>query len=717
MAGAVAADARRLPALREDLRLLPGAAAVDGSPTWTLHDPARHRFFRIGWMEFEILSRWAIGVPGRIAASVAADTTLRASESDVEAMARFANSAGLLAPAGEAGTRRLAAEAASRRLGAGMWLLKNYLFLRLRLIDPDRLLGALLRWLGWLYSRGFAIGVGAAGLLALHLVGRQWDAYVHNFSWLFSLEGAAMAALAMGGAKVVHEFGHGLTAKRYGCRVPAMGVALLVLWPVLWTDTTDAWRLRERRRRVAIDAAGMAAEIVLAVAATLAWAVLPDGPARSAAFLLSSTTWVLTVAVNVNPLMRFDGYYILSDSLGVPNLQDRGFALATWRLRRVFLGSAEAPPERLPPRTERIVLAYAYATLVYRFFLFMGIAVLVYHIAFKALGLFLMAVEIWWFIARPIVGELRVWWRTARGGGMNRPTALTLAGFAALIGALAFPWRGTVEAPALRRADREAALLAAEPGRLVSVAESGTRVAAGDVVARMDSPTLESRRAAVRAAIAALRYRIEGQAFDPKAAEAIEVSWQQLGRALAELRSLDAELDALTVRAPFAGVVRDVPFHLRGGEWLPRRERLGLLIDDSALTVEAYVAEGDLGRVAVGARARFYPENGDPPGEWRVAALAPVSTRVLEAPDLSHLLPVRRDPQGAWLPTEAFYKVTLAPADARAGAAARRVPGHVAIKGAPGGGVGDPRDGFVVRRAARSRDRRPSPRSALRASG
>ena len=91
---------------------------------------------------------------------------------------------------------------------------------------------------------------------------------------------------------VLHEMGHALTARHFGCRVPAMGVAFLVMVPVLYTDTNDAWKLQSRRARLLIGAAGMLAELTLAVWATLLWCFLPDGPLRAGVFLLASTTWI-----------------------------------------------------------------------------------------------------------------------------------------------------------------------------------------------------------------------------------------------------------------------------------------------------------------------------------------------------------------------------------------------------------------------------------------
>jgi putative peptide zinc metalloprotease protein len=256
-------------------------------------------------------------------------------------------------PLGPQASRRLVAQGAMRRLSAAQWLLKNYLFLRVRLLDPDRFLAACLPYVRWMYSPHFVAALAGLAGLGFYLIGLQWEAYTHSFLHLFSLVGALQVGAALAFAKAVHEFGHGLTAKRFGCRVPGMGAALLVLWPMLWTDCTDAWRLVDRRQRLLIDAAGVLAEIVLAVVASLAWSMLGDGPARSAAFLLSGSTWLVALAINANPLMRFDGYYLLSDWLDEPNLQERSFALCRWRVREALFGLGDPPPERWPAGRQR----------------------------------------------------------------------------------------------------------------------------------------------------------------------------------------------------------------------------------------------------------------------------------------------------------------------------------------------------------------------------
>lgn len=123
-----------------------------------------------------------------------------------------------------------------------------------------------------------------------------------------------------------------------------------MLWPMLYTDTSESWRLRSPRHRLAISSAGISVEMALAGLSTLAWALLSDGPLRQAMLYLATTGWVLSLALNASPFMRFDGYFIASDLLDFPNLHERSGAIARAWLRRKLLGWKEPDPEPVTPR-------------------------------------------------------------------------------------------------------------------------------------------------------------------------------------------------------------------------------------------------------------------------------------------------------------------------------------------------------------------------------
>jgi putative peptide zinc metalloprotease protein len=114
----------------------------------------------------------------------------------------------------------------------------------------------------------------------------------------------------------------------YGLPLAPGSRAALILWPVLYTDVTETWKLASRRQRLAVGLAGVTAELVFAIFATLAWSFLPDGPLRGAAFILATSTWISTLLLNLSPFMRFDGYFVPSDWLEMPNLHGRAFVIA-----------------------------------------------------------------------------------------------------------------------------------------------------------------------------------------------------------------------------------------------------------------------------------------------------------------------------------------------------------------------------------------------------
>lgn len=628
----------------------------------------------------------ASGAAEAIASAVSAHTTLSVSVEDVEALVRFLSTSQLLQVSGSAATEALVKQAAARRRHWAAALLHNYLFFRIPLVRPQGLLQILRPLASVLYTQGFVFAVVAAALLGLWLVGRQWDQFLASLPYVFTLEGMLLTGCALTFAKVIHELGHALTADRYGCRVPTMGVAFLVLWPVLYTDTTDAWKLRSRRQRLAIGSAGMAAELALAAFATLAWCVLPPGPLRSACFVLATSTWVLTLAVNLNPFMRFDGYYLLSDALNVPNLQDRSFQLARWWLRERLFGFGDAAPEPWPARRRALLIAYAYATWVYRFFLFLGIALVVYHMFFKLLGIALFAVEMLWFIVLPVARELRVWIERRGELHLNRRTLATTLGLATLLALVVIPWRGTVSSPAVLRAQQQSVLYSPSAAQLAQInVRPGTRVRQGDVLFQFASPNLAHEQAQAEREVRVLDWEAQVQDMRRRAGENAQPVHEELEKARATWASHEVERRRLTVAAPFDGVVAEVSDPLAANDWLAEGEPLGLLIDPTSGLIEAYIAEADLARVHVAASARFYPEDAArSPLDATVTSIDRVSARTLSEQALASVhggaIAVRQAQDGTLTPEEPIYRIRLKPA--HDGAPSQLTRGAVSIDAA-----------------------------------
>ncbi|MDO1530358.1 HlyD family efflux transporter periplasmic adaptor subunit [Fulvimonas sp. R45] len=598
----------RLPPLRQELTLRPAPAAPDGTPTWTLHDPAANRFYQIGWAAFEILSRWTLGEADAVVAAVNAQTTLRIDHDDVSSLLQFLSSHHLLMAAGAQDSEQLRQAARRHQLSVGKWLLKNYLFLRVPLVRPMPFLRRVSPWVGFVYRPAFWWLVGAVALLGLYLVSRQWEHFAHTFHAYTTWQGLLGLALALSFAKVVHEMGHALTAYRHGCKVPAMGVGLLVMWPVLFTDTSEAWKLPSRRQRLQIAMAGVLAELALAAFATLLWNVLPDGPLRAGVFMLATSTWVATLAINASPFTRFDGYYVLSDWWNVPNLHERAFALGRWWLREQLFGFGDPLPEVFPPRLQRKLIVFTLVTWVYRFVLFLSISLLVFHFFFRALGIVLMCVELGWFLGLPILRELQVWWRRRHGMHWNRRTVRT-AVLAALLALWLFvPWQNAVRVPAVLERAQAQVVYAPRAAEVVQLkVHDGDMVHAGEVLLVLRSPELDYRLKAAGQQAARSKWELDQQPFndDLRAlGPALRKRWETAQQLVDGYR---AEQQRLTLKAPFDGRVVDVDPALHQGGWLRGGEQVLGVIGDAGVKGEAFAGESDLARLRAGQRLRFVP--------------------------------------------------------------------------------------------------------------
>lgn len=541
----------------------------------------------------------------------------------------------------------------------------GYLFVRIPILRPHRFLCASLPLVRPLFSRSACLFVLVLGAVGLYLVSRQWEAFLGSFLHFFTVEGAALYGVALVAIKILHELGHAYTATRFGCRVATMGIALLVLFPVLYTDTTDAWRLCSRRKRMLIGAAGMITELSIAAICTFLWSFLPDGPLRSAAFIIATTSWVMTLAVNLNPLMRFDGYYLLSDLLGVHNLQERSFAFAKWKLRRLLFGLPDPPPEGVPPSLQTKLTIYAWSTWIYRFFLFIGIALLVYHFFFKALGLLLFAVEIIWFIVLPITRELIVWWRMRSTVLKTRRFVVTAALVCALLALAFIPWSGRVSFPAILQSAKYATVYAPEPGRIMDVfLKRSQQVKAGDTLLTLESPQLAEEMVRTAKKVKVHKLRFQRSASNPEDLANMHVALQQWTAESSRLAGLEKKRRQLTIRAPISGVITEVADALHRGRWINPKLALAFVVEPASAELSGLVSETELTRLKVNQPARFLPD--DPkrrPADARLAEIGEAGINRFEMPYLASVyggtIAVRRDAKGELVPESSVYRIRL----------------------------------------------------------
>jgi putative peptide zinc metalloprotease protein len=627
-----------LPRLRHDLRI--DAAGVDelGFVKVVVFDPVQGSYFQVSWPMSVALLCWRSNLTVEtLTACAHRDYAAALSLEGVGALADFLRSNQLIELDDAESWRQMAGKALSTKPRGLMWLAHNYLFLRMPLLRPQASLERMLPYLKFVFTLRFWVAVGVLGVFGLYLSLRQWSALVSALSDSFRMQGLVIYGIVLLALKAVHELGHGLATVRYGCRVPSMGIAFMLGTPVLYTDTSDSWRLGRRSERLAIVFAGIAAEMVVAAAALMIWPFLDDGLLRQICFAVFASAVLSSIVINLNPFMRYDGYFGLSDFLRVPNLQSRAFELAFWRIREVLFDLRRPRPEELAQALEKILIIYAVLTAVYRVFLYMAIAALVYHIGFKVLGILLWLFEVVFLILLPIGREFRHWW-DSRGEIISaRRVRFSLVVPIIALLAVCLPWMTVVEIPAVLQAQRDEPVHLPSEAQIVEVhVTNGSIVRAGQTLFSAVSPSLEHQFAKADAEAAAIEARLSRLNASAKESSARLTLESNHRRARNRADAAELLMSQLIIRAPFDGRVVDLDSAVMVGTWHSKRRELARIVSSHGIKARGVVSDTELKRIAVGRGSRFVPDDISIPSQsLRLASIATAATGRLPEPVLA----------------------------------------------------------------------------------
>ena len=655
-------DDDRLPTLRQDLKLIEAPSTPDGKARWVIYDPIGHAYHSVDAKTVHILQEWTTVSIKEFVASLNRAGRIEVTEDEIEDTLEFLGRHHLTVEKKPGSGRELLEKKYKKDQRSWQQYMHAYVFFRIPLVKPHNFLRAASPFVDIFFRPAFWMVMAALALLGGYLVARQWDVFISTFFGFLSWEGAIGFAIAIALTKIAHEFGHAFAAFRYGARIPSIGIGFMLMMPILYADTTDAWRIKSRRKRMVIDAAGMGAEIIIAILATLAWHILPDGSIRSIVFFLATSSWIMTIFVNLNPLMRFDGYYLLSDALDFPNLQSRSNELGRWWLRKLLFGDHAACPEKLPKRLHQGLIIYAISVWIYRFFLFLGIALLLHGFLVKTVALILSVIEISWFIIRPILLEMREWPALISGTKARRRIMLAMG---SLAGAAVFfiPWQSTIHAPATLKPQEIAFIHSRDAGQIDAIHVSqGQYVQAGDPLISLSAPSLEQEITLSRLEIEALTIRARRLAADPEIRHEHQIILSARAGAIRKLDGLQKQRAQLTIRSPINGVIQDFNHEIHPGRWVNPDLNLMRVANIEGSRAIAFVREIDLARLHIKAPARFYHD--DPktnPFPMTVAAIAPIGNSELRDPLLASTkggrIAVREDDKGRLIPVDGIFRI------------------------------------------------------------
>jgi putative peptide zinc metalloprotease protein len=599
-----------LPRLRSEIEFHRTSDGPDDTPCWLIHDPLQSRNFRINGHTRAIISIWQAGLTADALVEEARQKLgLSVTPDSVKKLLDFLVQSNLTERDGANCWQDLLQQKRQSQRSPLMRLMQGHLFLKIPVLQPNRFLQTSYPTVKFLHRWPIALAVMILGVVGLYLASRNPTELREAAVAAVTLQGAVSFVFALLIVKLAHEFGHAYAATRYGCRVPSMGIAFMFMVPVFYTDVSDTWRL-DKRQRMIVCSAGIAVEIMLALAATFVWSLMSDGPARDVVFIMASTSWIISLAVNLNPLMRFDGYYLMSDYFEIENLQSRAFKFGKWQLRRLLFAASLPAPEPVEFRTERILTGYAMLACIYRVFMFVGISILTYQFFFKAAGLILLSATFWFLILAPVSKEIRAWKSidAAHTSRIRGRTSVTLV--LVLVASLFLPLSGTVSVPAVLQA---ADLVRIYPPRTALIqdiaADRNDFVEQGDPILLLQLPELEAEIEEAQALSNELKTRLSRSASDPQERVDLTVLRRQVLANDARIAGLEEERAELLVTAPVAGRIVQMASGLHVERWVTKDTLLAIVTSQSDWIVRGYATQTDIERVEPGAIGRFIPDD------------------------------------------------------------------------------------------------------------
>lgn len=563
-----------------------------GQSWYVLHDPVNQAFFRLNPVAFHFVAM----LDGRRTVEDAWRLTLEKfgdeapTQPEVIGLLGQLNQANLLRVDLPLDAQPILERRQKRRLRYWAGQAMGIMFLQIPLVNPDRVLA----WLEPLFRPVLSrLGLGL-WVVWLVFCGSVFFPHLQRFAYesrqAFSPENWLWLAVVFVGVKLWHELGHGLVCKRLGGTVHEAGIMLLVLFPCPYVDTTSAWGFDSRWRRALVGAAGMMFELALAGAAALVWVHTEESHLlhmlAHRTVLLASIT---TILFNANVLMRFDGYFILSDLLDIPNLYERAIRHLQYVGQRWILGLRSAQPVSGDAGERAVFVAYGLAALVYRALVMLGIVLYVAGIAF-AVGLVLAVWTVTSWLVVP-VGRYVHWLATSPALHRRRARAVLASAAAAalVVGVVGWlPMEDRRRAVGVVEAQERAELVVQADGFVEEVqVESGDLVQAGQVILVARNPTLEARRRELEGRLEELQV-LGRYAMGQSPAEQARTKAEQQA-VESELAEIQRQLELLTLRSPMAGRLASTALKPLRGQFLKKGQVLGQVENLESLRITALV--------------------------------------------------------------------------------------------------------------------------------
>ena len=620
---------------RPDLQITP---PHQGRRSWGVKDPVTLSYYELRDEEYFVMSQLERSVDaGELCAAFG--ERFRPQTLAPEELSRFVGQLiqqGLLVSQQFGYGRLLEAKVANATKAKRWSKISNLLAIRFRGFDPDKFLGWLAARCGWLFSPWFLTAAGLLIVSALVLVIVQFDQLLARLpearSWL-SAQNVVLMVCILACVKVLHEIGHGLACKRFGGECHEMGLMLLVFTPCLYCNVSDIWMLSSKWQRMAVSAAGIAIEATIAASCTFLWWFSEPGLFHSICLNLMIVCSVSTVIFNGNPLLRYDGYFILSDWLEIPNLYPQSVSAVQRRLANWYFGLNIPMSRPLSAQQEWGLIAYGVISATYRTFLTLSIlGALYYWLKPHGLTPFVQmfgAITIMLMFGLPIMNLSRWVKAPDQQANIQWPQFQFKAGLTllALMGILFVPLPTRVSTTAILEPENAARVYVTAEGTLVDSIKPGSTVESKQLLATLVDPRLERELARLEGEVAEYRVRLDQlerrRINEPGVSTQIPIVREALHEMEQQLQRRSQDAERLVLRAPRAGTVMPVQHQSRSptgslpywsatpldernrGCFLRAGTTVCLVGDPSQLEATLVINQGDFPLVRVGQSVRL----------------------------------------------------------------------------------------------------------------
>lgn len=484
--------------------------------------------------------------------------------SELAAVASQLAQAGLLRVRGAASSERGRRLRTFKKSRGFEMAVGHVMFFRKSLFDPDRLLERLLGRIGWVFHPVVLFLAAAFVVVSLLVALWNWERLVIQGANFFTLSNLGLTWLLFIGVKILHEFGHGLAAKRCGAEVHEMGFMFILFTPYLFCNVSDVWRAG-KKARVATGAAGIAVELVIASVAVWLWLFSQPGLFHQMCFNTIVLCSVSTILFNGNPLMKFDGYYILSDLLEIPNLRAKSNAWVTGWAQKKLLGMQPTVAPAAAHEASPLFGIYAVAAYCYGWFIMFSISVMMFDLL-KPFGLeFISRTYVGLFLFVSLALPLYRLGRSVkdtpefRDAAVKRGRLVLGAVLLVVAGFFFLPWTDVIRRSAALEHASVAHVSASAPGLLAEVlVEEGQVVAEGEILGRLVNRELVSELSSARLQRDSLLVRARALAADSseEARLSLPVVARQVREIEEEIKGLERRTSSLELRSPRDGIVR-----------------------------------------------------------------------------------------------------------------------------------------------------------------